>query len=62
MGKISVLRSPIRREAKLTLVVMADTHELHRGLDVPDADILVHAGDFTMFSRSARAILSSNTR
>ena len=31
---------------------MADTHELHRDLDVPDADILV----YTMFSRSARAI------
>lgn len=57
MGRISTSRSPILRRAKLTLVLMADTHELHRDLDVPDADILIHAGAFTMFSRSARAIV-----
>ena len=41
----------------LTIVCISDTHELHRELDVPNGDILIHAGDFTMFSRSAAAIL-----
>jgi predicted phosphohydrolase len=35
---------------------MSDTHELHRELDVPDADILIHCGNFTMFSRSIKAV------
>jgi Icc-related predicted phosphoesterase len=29
------------------IVVIADTHGLHRGLQVPEGDILVHAGDLT---------------
>jgi predicted phosphohydrolase len=32
-------------------VCIADTHELHRELIVPDGDLLIHAGDFTFFSR-----------
>jgi predicted phosphohydrolase len=32
-------------------VCIADTHELHRELDVPPGDILIHAGDFTFFSK-----------
>ena len=40
----------------LTIVCISDTRELHRELDVPDGDILIHAGDFTMFSKSAAAI------
>src|SRR5580765_1702919 len=32
----------------MRLVLISDTHEQHRKLDVPDGDILVHAGDFTM--------------
>ena len=44
----------------LTIVCISDTHELHRELDVPDGDILIHAGDFTMFSKSASAILDFN--
>jgi len=42
--------------SSLTLVLLSDTHELHREVDVPDGDILIHAGDFTMFSGSLRAI------
>jgi hypothetical protein len=38
---------------------MSDTHELHRELDVPDADILIHCGNFTMFSRSIKASATS---
>lgn len=44
----------------LTIVCISDTHELHRELDLPDGDILIHAGDFTMFSKSTAAILDFN--
>jgi hypothetical protein len=44
----------------LTIVCISDTHELHRELSVPSGDILIHAGDFTMFSKSASAILDFN--
>lgn len=44
----------------LTIVCLSDTHELHRELDVPNGDILIHAGDFTMFSKSVAAILDFN--
>jgi predicted phosphohydrolase len=44
----------------LTIVCISDTHELHRELDVPHGDILIHAGDFTMLSKSASAILDFN--
>jgi predicted phosphohydrolase len=44
----------------LTIVCLSDTHELHRELEVPNGDILIHAGDFTMFSKSAAAILDFN--
>ncbi|MFB6350860.1 MAG: metallophosphatase domain-containing protein [Bradymonadaceae bacterium] len=30
-----------------TIVVISDTHGRHRDVEVPDGDILVHAGDFT---------------
>lgn len=43
-----------------TIVCISDTHELHREVDVPYGDILIHAGDFTMFSKSAAAILDFN--
>jgi Icc-related predicted phosphoesterase len=42
------------------IVCISDTHELHREVDVPGGDILIHAGDFTMFSKSAVAILDFN--
>lgn len=44
----------------VTIVCISDTHELHREVDVPRGDILVHAGDFTMFSRSITAIRNFN--
>lgn len=47
-------------KAHVDLVLMADTHELHRELDVPPGDVLIHAGDFTMFSRSEHAIRDFN--
>jgi hypothetical protein len=36
----------------LTIICMSDTHEVHRELDVPYGDILIHAGGLTMFSRA----------
>jgi Icc-related predicted phosphoesterase len=40
----------------IRLVLISDTHELHRELDVPDGDILIHCGDLSMMSRSLAAI------
>jgi len=40
----------------VTIVCISDTHELHREIDVPQGDLLLHAGDFTMFSKSLGAI------
>jgi predicted phosphohydrolase len=50
-----------RSNATLRLVLLSDTHELHREVEVPDGDILIHAGDFTMFSKSMSAIADFNT-
>ena len=33
----------------MKIVCISDTHNLHRGLDLPAGDILIHAGDFTKF-------------
>jgi Icc-related predicted phosphoesterase len=35
----------------MRIVILSDTHELHRDVVVPDGDLLVHAGDVTFFSR-----------
>ena len=36
---------------------MSDTHGVHRHLkDLPEADILVHSGDFTMSGSEAEAL------
>lgn len=42
------------------MVILADTHQLHREVSVPFGDILLHAGDFTMFSNSKNAIVDFN--
>jgi predicted phosphohydrolase len=49
-----------RPKQKLTIIALSDTHGLHREADVPDGDLLIHAGDFTMFSNSAAAIFDFN--
>ena len=36
--------------------MIADTHACHRDVEIGSGDLLIHAGDFTMFSRSARDI------
>ncbi len=44
----------------LRLVILSDTHELHREVEVPDGDILIHAGDFSMFSKSMASVKDFN--
>ena len=44
----------------MDLVIMSDTHELHREVDVPPGDVLIHAGDFSVFSKSLRQIEDYN--
>ena len=44
----------------LRVVCISDTHELHRELQVPSGDLLIHAGDFTFFGRGTRAIIDFN--
>jgi Icc-related predicted phosphoesterase len=52
--RTSKTRTPLR------LVLLSDTHEIHREVEVPTGDILIHAGDFTMFSKSMEAIADFN--
>jgi Icc-related predicted phosphoesterase len=40
----------------MDLVFFGDTHELHREVNIPAGDVLICTGDFTMFSKSFRAI------
>jgi len=47
-------------KTSLALVLISDTHEFHREITVPRADLLLCSGDFTMFSRSLRAIVDFN--
>jgi predicted phosphohydrolase len=44
----------------LRLVLLSDTHQRHREVGVPDGDIFIHAGDFTMFSESMEAVVDFN--
>jgi Icc-related predicted phosphoesterase len=44
----------------LVIVMISDTHDLHRDVEVPNGDLLIHAGDFTMDSRSAEKLLDFN--
>jgi Icc-related predicted phosphoesterase len=45
------LRADTEKPGKtVRIVCISDTHELHRELDIPPGDILIHAGDFTFMS------------
>jgi Icc-related predicted phosphoesterase len=39
---------------RVRVVCISDTHELHRELDVPFGDLLIHAGDFTFFNHTSK--------
>lgn len=40
----------------LSLVMLSDTHNCHRQLQVPNADILIHAGDYTRYGKLEDAV------
>ncbi len=40
----------------MDIVVISDTHGLHRDLDIPDGDVLVHAGDITAYGHGDELI------
>jgi hypothetical protein len=44
----------------LRLVLPSDTHALHPEVEVPDGDILIHAGDFTLLSESMDEVADFN--
>ena len=48
-------------QSTLKIVCMSDTHGLHRGLDVPGGDLLIHAGDISPLSEERSKILDFNS-
>lgn len=42
-----------RHISPITIVCISDTHGHHRELTMPKGDILIHAGDFTLYGRDA---------
>jgi Icc-related predicted phosphoesterase len=44
----------------IRVVCISDTHELHRELDIPPGDILIHAGDFTLFGKRPSQVSDFN--
>jgi hypothetical protein len=44
----------------MRIVLVADTHGLHRTLEVPDGDLLIHAGDFTFYSKPPSIVSDFN--
>jgi predicted phosphodiesterase len=46
----------------MRIVLISDTHGLHRTLEVPNGDLLIHAGDFTLNSNPPSIISDFNAR
>lgn len=44
----------------MRIVLISDTHGLHRQLKVPSGDLLIHAGDFTFYSKPPSIISDFN--
>jgi Icc-related predicted phosphoesterase len=44
----------------MRIVLISDTHRLHRQLEVPNGDLLVHAGDFTFYSKPPSIVSDFN--
>ena len=44
----------------MRIVVISDTHGLHRQLKMPSGDLLIHAGDFTFYSEPPSIISDFN--
>jgi predicted phosphohydrolase len=54
------LSNRTKTKKSVHIVLLSDTHELHREVNVPPGDLLIHAGDFTMFSKNPSAISDFN--
>ena len=44
-------------ENGVKIICISDTHGKHHDMDIPDGDILIHAGDFTMLGLISEVIL-----
>ena len=44
----------------MRVVLLSDTHGLHRKLEVPNGDLLIHAGDFTFYSKPPSIVADFN--
>ena len=44
----------------MRIVLISDTHGLHRTLEVPSGDLLIHAGDFTFYSKPPSTVSDFN--
>jgi predicted phosphodiesterase len=44
----------------MRIVLISDTHGLHRKLEVPSGDLLIHAGDFTFYSKPPSIVSDFN--
>jgi Icc-related predicted phosphoesterase len=44
----------------LRLAILSDTHEQHRDVDLPAVDLLIHADDWTFFSKRMKAVEDFN--
>ena len=44
----------------MRIVCISDTHELHRELDVPPGDLLIHAGDFLFLAKCPSMLRNFN--
>ena len=47
-----LLLSNVPKSEKLRFVCLSDTHGKHDGVDLPEGDVLLHTGDFTMTGRT----------
>jgi len=47
-------QAPPKAYRRVRVVCISDTHELHREVDVPAGDLLIHAGDFTFFNHASK--------
>jgi Icc-related predicted phosphoesterase len=53
-------RDERNRADVVRLVLLSDTHGQHRTLRVPDGDLLIHAGDFTLLNKSRDSVRDFN--
>ncbi|OUD16223.1 metallophosphatase domain-containing protein [Thioflexithrix psekupsensis] len=45
----------------MKIVVISDTHSQHHALNIPDADILIHAGDFSWGKKDLSDVIDFNS-